>query len=72
MELGQISTMCDHVMKSGSQSEITLCFLLIPQILIHSSDETDLDLFTKQKQTHRLRERIYGYGGAGEDLRGRD
>ena len=26
-----------------------------------------MNLFTKQKQTHRFRERIYGYGMSGRD-----
>ena len=27
-----------------------------------------MNLFTKQKQTHRLRERTYGYGKWGKDV----
>ena len=32
--------------------------------------EKEMNLFTKQKQTHRLRERTYGYQGV--RVRGRD
>ena len=31
-----------------------------------------MSLYTKQKQTHRLRERTYGYGGGGGKVGGRD